>query len=188
MLFSKLFLSIRYVLKDISGDLYSDYQIEESINTVQTIIANALSTSNSELLTETATIPLVNGVGDLPDNFQSVVSVFNARNEPLPYQTKSKVIDEYAYRIRGNKIYLADSSLTLDYKKSLTPVDIADLNVVMDLPDYFADTIKKYTVMILQGGMNNADAPIIQLITNDVYKLTSGREYSGIEITPSFSF
>ena len=188
MLFSKLFLSLRYVLKDVAGNEYSDYQLEESVNTVQNIIANALSTSNSELLTETATIPLTNNVGDLPIDFQSVVSVFNARSEPLPYQTKSKAIDEYTYRIRGSKIYYAGSTLTLDYKKSLTPADIVDLNVSMDLPDYFADIIKKYVVVILQNGISKADAQIVQLITDDVYKLTSGREYSGIEITPAFSF
>ena len=188
MLFSKLFLSLRYVLKDMDGTVYSDYQLEESVNTVQSIIANALSTSNSELLTETATITLTNGVGDLPAGFQSVVSVFNARNESLPYLTKSKPIDEYSYRIRGSKIYSNNGTLTLDYKKSLTNADISNLNVAMDLPDYFADTIKKYTVMVLQNGMSSADASIIQMIADDVYKLTSGREYSGIEITPAFSF
>ena len=188
MLFSKLFLSLRYVLQDVAGNTYSDYQLEEAVNTVQSIIANALSTSNSELLTETIAVTLTNGVGDLPTNFQSVVSVFDASNTPLPYLTKSKVVDQYSYRIRGNKIYSSNVTLNLDYKKSLTNADVADLSVVMDLPDYFADTIKKYAVMILQNGMNNADAPIIQLITDDVYKLTSGREYSGIEITPAFSF
>jgi hypothetical protein len=188
MLFSKLFLSLRYVLGDIAGNVYSDYQLEEAINTVQSIIANALSTSNSELLTDTATITLTSNVADLPSDFQSVVSVFNLAGEPLSYLTKSKAIDEYSYRIRGTKIYFAGSALTLDYKKSLTSADIADLNVTMDLPEYFADTIKKYAVMILQNGMNKADAPIVQLITDDVYKLTSGREYSGIEITPAFSF
>ena len=63
MLFSKLFLSLRYVLQDVAGTIYSDYQLEESINTVQNIIANALSVSNSELLTETATITLTSSVG-----------------------------------------------------------------------------------------------------------------------------
>ena len=188
MLFSKLFLSLRYVLQDVAGTTYSDYQLEESINTVQNIIANALSVSNSELLTETATITLINGVGVLPVNFRSVVSVFDSSNNPLPYLTKSKAVDQYSYRIRGNNIYSNNDTLIIDYKKSLTSADIADLNIVMDLPDYFADTIKKYAVMILQNGMNKADAPIIQLITDDVYKLTSGREYSGIEITPAFSF
>jgi hypothetical protein len=188
MLFSKLFLSLRYVLGDVAGNVYSDYQLEEAVNTVQSIIANSLATSNSELLTETATITLTSNVGDLPANYQSTVSVFNASNKPLSYLNKSKPIDEFSYRIRGKKIYSAAGTLTLDYKKSLTNADIADLNIVMDLPDYFADTLKKYAVMILQNGMNKADAPIIQLITDDVYKLTSGREYSGIEITPAFSF
>lgn len=188
MLFNKLFLSLRYVLKDIQGDVYSDYMLEEAVNTVQNIIANALSISNSELLTETATIPLTDGVGDLPSGFRSVVAVFNDRDESLPYQTKSKAIDEYSYRIRGNKIYFSGSSVTLDYKKSLTNADVSDLAVEMDLPDYFADTIKKYAVIILMNGISNPDAPMVKMITEDVYNLTSGREYSGIEITPSFSF
>lgn len=172
----------------MSGDVYSDYQLEESVNTVQSIIANALSISNSELLTDAATITLVNGVGALPTDFRSVVSVFNENNRSLPYLTKSKSVDEYSYRIRGNNIYSNSATLTLDYKKSLTNADISNLAVEMDLPDYFADTIKKYSVTILQNGISNADASIIQMIADDVYKLTSGREYSGIEITPAFSF
>ena len=188
MLFSKLFLSLRYVIKDMNGTMYSDYQLEEAVNTVQNIIANALSVSNSELLTKQATITMTSGVGDLPTDFRSIVSVFNSSNEPLPYLTKSKAVDEFSYRIRGNKIYSSNGTLIVDYKKSLTDADISNLAVEMDLPNYFADTIKKYAVIILQNGMSNSDSSMVQLISDDVYNLTSGREYSGLEITPAFSF
>jgi hypothetical protein len=188
MLFSKLFLSLRYVLKDIEGTVFSDYQIEEAVNSVQNAIANALSVSNSELLTTTETIALTAGVGDLPSDFQSIVTVFNAGNKPLTYQTKSKPVDEWTYRIRDSKIYTTNSSVIIDYKKSLTPADLADLAVTMPLPDYFAEMIKRYVSMMLANGMSSPDAAMVQMISDDVYSLTSGREYSGIEITPSFSF
>jgi hypothetical protein len=38
----------------------------------------------------------------------------------------------------------------------------------------------------LQGGINKTDTAIVQQITDDVYKLTAGREYSRIELQQSF--
>jgi hypothetical protein len=38
----------------------------------------------------------------------------------------------------------------------------------------------------MQGGISKTETPIVQQISDDVYKLTAGREYSAIDFAPTF--
>jgi hypothetical protein len=181
----QLFLSLRFILNDMERSRFSDYQLTESVNSVLSIINNALAKSNSELITEETDLTLVSGVVDLPVDFQSMVNVFAGTNL-LSYQSKSSDSSSNTYRIRGNKIYSTNETLTIHYKKTFLPIDTDDLSVSLPVPDYFSELLKKYTVIIMQGGISKTETPIVQQISDDVYKLTAGREYSAIDFAPTF--
>jgi hypothetical protein len=183
----QLFSKIRMApeINDNAQVKYSDYQLTDALNTVLSIVFNTLSQSSNELLTADKKLTLTDGVCALPDDFLSVVNVF-AGNNVLKQQSKSMDVDSYTYRIRGNNIYSSNDVLTLDYKPYFIEIDDKTLTAELPLPNYFSELLKKYAVMSLQGGINKADTTIVQQITNDVYKLTSGREYSSMELQASF--
>ena len=183
----ELFAKIRMTpeINDNSQVVYSDYQICEAVNTVLSIVFNTLSTSNNELLTEEAELTLTDGVAPLPTDFLSVVNVFGPLGK-LTQQSKSLAVDDKTYRIRKDSIYSANDSIELHYKPYFVEIDASNLTVTIPVPNYFSEMLKKYVIVALQGGMNNADASVVQQITNDVYRLTAGREYNEIPIQQTF--
>jgi hypothetical protein len=183
----KLFSKIRMTpeINDNGQQKYSNYQIAEAVNTVLSIVFNALSQSNNELITEEIDLTLTDGATDLPEAFLSVVNIFSPLGK-LTQQSKSKEVDNKTYRIRKNKIYSANDTLHLVYKPYFVEIDPTDLTSELPVPNYFSELLKKYAIMALQGGINKADASIVQQITDDVYRLTAGREYSEIEFNPTF--
>ena len=172
-------------IADNAGVKYSDYNLIAALNSVLSIVYNTLSSSSNDLLTEETTITLTDGKAALPEDFLSVVNV-RGGNYVLTPQSKSKDVDEYTYRIRGNYIYSANSTIMLTYKPYFIEVEYYTMDDEMVLPNYFSELLKKYSVITLVGGINKQDSTIVQQVTEDVYKLTSGREYSGLEISPAW--
>ena len=172
-------------INDNAAVKYSDYNLIAALNSVLSIVYNTLSSSSNDLLTQEKTLTLTDGVAVLPDDFLSVVNV-RGGDYILTPQSKSKDVDEYTYRIRGNNIYSANSTLKLAYKPYFVEVTYDTMETALILPNYFSELLKKYTVITLVGGINKQDSTIVSQVTEDVYKLTSGREYSGIEITPAW--
>ena len=172
-------------INDNAAVKYSDYNLIAALNSVLSIVYNTLSSSSNDLLTEETTLTLTDGVAALPDDFLSVVNV-RGGDYVLAPQSKSKDVDEYTYRIRGNNIYSTNSTLKLTYKPYFVEVTYDTMEMDLILPNYFSELLKKYTVITLVGGINKQDSTIVSQVTQDVYKLTSGREYSGIEITPAW--
>jgi hypothetical protein len=74
--------------------------------------------------------------------------------------------------------------VTLEYKPYFTDIDYDTTGTELILPNYFSELLKKYVVIVLQGGINKNDSTIVQQVTDDVYKLTAGREFSRIDIQP----
>ena len=172
-------------IADNAGVKYSDYNLIAALNSVLSIVYNTLSSSSNDLLTEETTLTLTDGKAALPEDFLSVVNV-RGGNYVLTPQSKSKDVDEYTYRIRGNYIYSANSTIQLTYKPYFVEVEYYTMDDEMVLPNYFSELLKKYSVITLVGGINKQDSTIVQQVTDDVYKLTSGREYSGLEISPAW--
>ena len=172
-------------INDNAAVKYSDYNLIAALNSVLSIVYNTLSSSSNDLLTEETTLTLTDGAAALPDDFLSVVNV-RGGDYILTPQSKSKDVDEYTYRIRGNYIYSANSTITLTYKPYFVEVEYHTMDDEMVLPNYFSELLKKYSVITLTGGINKQDSTIVQQVTEDVYKLTSGREYSGLEISPAW--
>jgi len=182
-LFSKIRMSPE--INDNAQVKYSDYQLTDALNTVLSIVFNTLSQSSNELLTSEKDLTLTDGVSSLPADFLSVVNVF-AGTKKIDQQSKSLAVDAYTYRIRGNSIYSANDVLTLVYKPYFVEVDDSTLTADLPLPNYFSELLKKYAIISLQGGINKTDTTIVAQISDDVYKLTAGREYGSLEIQQSF--
>ena len=172
-------------INDNAAVKYSDYNLIAALNSVLSIVYNTLSSSSNDLLTQETTLTLTDGKAALPEDFLSVVNV-RGGNYVLTPQSKSKDVDEYTYRIRGNYIYSANSTIQLTYKPYFVEVEYHTMDDEMVLPNYFSELLKKYSVITLVGGINKQDSTIVQQVTDDVYKLTSGREYSGLEISPAW--
>ena len=172
-------------IADNAGVKYSDYNLIAALNSVLSIVYNTLSSSSNDLLTEETTITLTDGKAALPEDFLSVVNV-RGGNYVLTPQSKSKDVDEYTYRIRGNYIYSANSTIMLTYKPYFIEVEYYTMDDEMVLPNYFSELLKKYSVITLVGGINKQDSTIVSQVTQDVYKLTAGREYSGIDVAAAW--
>lgn len=181
-----IFMRVRMApeIQDNASVKYSDYQLMAALNSVLSIVYNTLSSSSNDLLTQSKEIPLTGGMAALPADFLSVVNVMGADGTVLRPQSKSVDIDAYTYRIRGNNIYSNNNLLTLEYKPYFTEIVYDALDTDLILPNFFSELLKKYSVISLIGGINKQDSTIVQQVTEDVYKLTSGREYSRIEIEP----
>jgi hypothetical protein len=171
-------------IQDTAAVKYSDYQLMTALNSVLSIVYNTLSSSSNDLLTQSKELTLMDDVGSLPVDFLSVVNVLAADGTVLKPQSKSFEVDERTYRIRGNNIYSHNALLLLEYKPYFTEIVYDALDKELILPNFFSELLKKYSVISLVGGINKQDSTIVQQVTEDVYKLTSGREYSSIDVPP----
>lgn len=171
-------------IMDTFATKYSDYQLITALNSVLNIVYDTLSTSSNDVLTEDTTLALEDGAADLPDDFLSTVNVVAPDGRVLEPQTKSKDVDSFTYRIRGKKLYALGDSVTLEYKPFFIPITQDTVDEDMALPNFFGELLKKYVVIVLQGGLNKQDSTVVQQIATDVYQLTGGREFSKVVADP----
>lgn len=171
-------------IMDTFATKYSDYQLITALNSVLNIVYDTLSTSSNDVLTEDTTLALEDGAADLPDDFLSTVNVVAPDGRVLEPQTKSKDVDSFTYRIRGKKLYALGDSVTLEYKPFFIPITQDTIDEDMALPNFFGELLKKYVVIVLQGGLNKQDSTVVQQIATDVYQLTGGREFSKVVADP----
>lgn len=171
-------------IMDTFATKYSDYQLITALNSVLNIVYDTLSTSSNDVLTEETALTLEDGATDLPDDFLSTVNVVAPDGRVLEPQTKSKDVDRFTYRIRGKKLYALGDSVTLEYKPFFIPITQDTVDEDMALPNFFGELLKKYVVIVLQGGLNKQDSTVVQQIATDVYQLTGGREFSKVVADP----
>lgn len=171
-------------IMDTFATKYSDYQLITALNSVLNIVYDTLSTSSNDVLTEETALTLEDGAADLPDDFLSTVNVIAKDGSVLEPQTKSKDVDRFTYRIRGKKLYALGDSVTLEYKPFFIPITQDTVDEDMALPNFFGELLKKYVVIVLQGGLNKQDSTVVQQIATDVYQLTGGREFSKVVADP----
>lgn len=171
-------------IMDTFATKYSDYQLITALNSVLNIVYDTLSTSSNDVLTEETALTLEDGAADLPDDFLSTVNVVAPDGRVLEPQTKSKDVDRFTYRIRGKKLYALGDSVTLEYKPFFIPITQDTVDEDMALPNFFGELLKKYVVIVLQGGLNKQDSTVVQQIATDVYQLTGGREFSKVVADP----
>lgn len=171
-------------IADTQKTRFSDYQIANAVNSVLNIVYNALVNISSDLIIEETAIPMIDGCGQLPADFVSVVNV-SGFGGVLTLQSKSSNVDARSYRIRKDKIYSANDTIVLQYRQYYIPIDPMNLDAAVPVPDYFAELVKKYAVAILQGA-NSADVSITQAIMDTVYKAVAGRSANFFEFTPAF--
>ena len=171
-------------IMDTFATKYSDYQLITALNSVLNIVYDTLSTSSNDVLTEETALTLEDGAADLPDDFLSTVNVIAKDGSVLEPQTKSKDVDRFTYRIRGKKLYALGDSVTLEYKPFFIPITQDTVDEDMALPNFFGELLKKYVVIVLQGGLNKQDSTVVQQIATDVYQLTGGREFSKLCADP----
>lgn len=162
---------------------YSDYQMVAALNSVLSMVYNALSSQNSSILTKEDTLELDDYEADLPSDFLSMVAVFDASGNPLVISGKSAAISAGTYRIMGNKIYSLNSSLIIQYKSWFDAVEYDTVEDDLELPAYFGELLRKYAVIVLTGGISKADTPIVELVESDVRRLTAGRDYNSIDVS-----
>lgn len=162
---------------------YSDYQMVAALNSVLSMVYNALSNQNSSILTREDTLELDDYEADLPSDFLSLVAVFDPSGTPLTIAGKSAAIGTNTYRIMGNKIYSLNSLLTLQYKAWFIDVEYDTMDDDLELPAYFGELLRKYAVIVLTGGISKADTPIVEQVESDVRRLTAGRDYNSIDVS-----
>ncbi len=165
-------------IQDNPQTKYSDYQLLNALNSILALIYNVIGSYSSSLLNQTDTIKIKKGQGDLPDDFLSVVQVRDSEGNILTPATKSDELDGSNYKIRGSTIYADNASVTLEYKPFFEEITYEAIEDDLALPNYFSELIRKYTIILLIGGVPANDASLVTEITQDVYAITAGREFS----------
>lgn len=173
-------LDIRYAIGDMAGDTYSPYQIVNAINTVLRQINKALSNITSDLTKKRVTLTLVDGVADLPDDFQSISRITDGSFIPLTPRTTEDDTAKFLYEILDNQIYSNSDTIILTYKRYFTEIAADDLTAILPVPDFFKDLLTTYTKVMLQGGVSNSDSTILPTIENAVMSLVAGRDKTRI--------
>ena len=177
----QLFARVRMApeINDNAATKYSNYQLIAALNSVLSIVYNTVASSSSSILNVVETVRMRNGRGELPEDFlQAVMITSNGRT--LAPQTKSNDVDQYTYKIRGNYIYSANDVIEIEYKPYFDDITYDAIDDDLEIPKYFQELIRKYMVIVLVGGIPNADASIVSMIQSDVMNLTAGREYTAL--------
>jgi len=180
---TELFTELRYELKDQNKIRFSDYQLKYALNTTIRIISNALANLHSPMLATAATIAMTSGIGTLPTDYQSIISVvinpgLYTEIDLKPVTLKTTPTNEQ-YKIMNNSIYSNNSSVDIIYRTRLNA--ITDTSAELPLNDDFVELIKKYMKAILLDNASTTDLSFTNSISADVAALVTGREYTYIE-------
>lgn len=179
MTVAQLLYKARIKLGDPNKAKISDYSLMDALKSVLTLISTALDNTASNILIAKAEVPLINGVGDLPADFQSLVSVENGwRHAPLNRQ-----LGRGEYQLLGDKIYADESAIHILYKKHLQVSSTSD---PVPLPDTFTELMIKFIKIILVDGVTKTDAEFLSMISPEVYRLATGRERTELRQQPIF--
>ena len=181
MIPKQLFARVRMApeINDNAAVKYSNYQLIAALNSVLSIVYNTVASSSSSILNVVETVRMRNGRGELPEDFLQAVMITSGGRTLTP-QTKSNDVDQYTYKIRGNYIYSANDVIEIEYKPYFDDVTYDAIDDDLEIPKYFQELIRKYMVIVLVGGVPNADASIVTMIQSDVMNLTAGREYTAL--------
>lgn len=185
MILQDQLLDIRYAVGDMPGDVYSDYQIVNALNTVIRQVNAQLCNMTSDLIKTRTTLTLVDGAVDLPADFQSMVKLTGANNSILRPRTIEADTDTYTFEILNNQIVANQDTVTLTYKRSFVELD-GTLSTTMPLPDFFKDVLTMYTKVMLQGSISQGDGSILPPLEQKVITLVSGRDKKQMKLKPVF--
>lgn len=172
MTVAQLVYKARVRLGDPNKTMISDYSLVEALKGVLTLIGTALATMTSTLLIHEVDIALTEGSGDLPVDFQSIVSVETGWLH-APMAIKNEKLRRGSYKILNNRIYANADSLSVQYKRFL---QVGGMEDSIALPENFNELIIKYIKIVLADGMAQSDAALLSLISPEVYRLAAGRE------------
>lgn len=172
---SKFFYLIRMNINDIDAAKYSDYDLCIAYNKVLDNVYNTLSTMNTDALTHTADIDIIDQQAELPEDFFAILKVLSTDGE----LNTSNNLDKGHYKIIRNIIYADYPAVHIIYKSIFVPITVSDMNNDFPLPQYFINTLKEYISYMLE----NKDTSEIQ---SNVYKIAANASYSGFEMKPAF--
>lgn len=179
MMVGQLLYKARIRLGDPNKVQISDYSLLDALKSVLTLISTALNNTTSNYLMTRADIPLLNGVGELPADFQSLVSVEDGwLHAPL-----NRKPCRYEYQLLGNQLYAQGDSVSILYKKVLQAGEAGES---MPLPDAFTELIFKYMKIVLADGVGQSDDALLTMISQEVYRLAAGREWTELRQKPIF--
>lgn len=169
MTVAQLLYRARIKLGDPNKAKISDYSLLDALKSVLTLVSTALDNTTSNLLVQSAEISMTDGVGDLPADFQSLVSVENGwRHAPL-----NRKPGRGEYQLLGDKIYADETTVSILYKKQLQVSSASD---PVPLPDTFTELLIKFIKIFLEDGVTKTDADLLSMISPEVYRLAAGRE------------
>lgn len=174
---------MRSGLKDMDGTKFSDYDIRFRMNEVLLSIFTKLGLMNNNILTVSTSIPMIDGIGDMPQDFLSLLQISDSGRplspSPQAIDDVDKKVNNGYYCIMDKKIYAVCDSVYMLYRKGFTP--ITGETEDFPLPEYFADTVRRHTVSLLTG--SEIDDAALQA---DVYNIAAVSGYTNMEIDPAW--
>jgi len=137
---------VRYQINDTDKVEYSDAELISYINEGLRFISNELIRLSSSLLLKKVNLELTNGEVSLPNDFVKEEAVLNSQGYVLKSYPYAKSIDQYGYKIIGNKLYSDNTEITLFYYAPYSFV--STLNDEISIPDYLLNLLKEIVVFL----------------------------------------
>lgn len=163
---------VRYQINDVDKVEYSDTELIGYVNEGLRFISNELIRLSSPLLLKKTTLELTDGEADLPSDFIKEEAVLNSQGQALKSYPPSYPIDQYGYKILGNKLYSNNTSVDLIYYASYSSV--STLDSILPIPDYMVSLLREIVIFLALNRNEfslNVEQELFKLFASQVYEL-----------------
>jgi len=163
---------VRYQINDTDKVEYTDAELIGYVNDGLRFISNELIRLSSPILLKYTTLSLTDGVADLPSDFVREEGVLDSQGNPLESYPPIKPVDQYGYKIIGNKLYSNNESVDLFYYAPYSTVSA--LTDTIPVPDYMVQLLKEIVIFLALNRNEfslNVEQELLKVFANQIYEI-----------------
>lgn len=165
---SRLVTSMRFALRDMQGQQYSDHELIEAINHAAALIYQRLGEAFSHVALKKTILIMHEGEARLPSDFHNVykVSVESEQRDPATLK-----VCPVQYRIAADTFYAPGEAYVLEYYRT-API-VLDKTEVFDALDSLRPFLEMAALAVLAGDVERAELSAAACV-----KTHAGAEFS----------
>ena len=159
-----LILQIRMSLNDAQGLRTSDYQIMNAINEAVTQLFDSLIGFANGLARKIATLPVTDGVAELPEDFHSVSLI--SGSDGVLYPDYGNILPESGcYKVVGNELLVTDES-SVDMEYFYMPEPVTTVEDVLEIQRSLRSVLVAVASGLLRGERDKVGMTIYQTVSS----------------------
>jgi len=172
MTVEELLTQVRYQINDTDKVEYTDAELIGYVNDGLDFISKELIRLSSPVLLKYTTLSLTDGAADLPSDFVREEGVLDSQGNPLKSCPPIKPVDQYGYKIIGNKLYSNNTSVDLFYYAFYPKVSA--LTDTIPIPDYMVQLLKEIVIFLALNRNEfslNVEQELLKVFASQVYDI-----------------